>query len=375
MSKDKQFNVALSTIAGSSFPNIIKVFKGQKIHPGYSARKFNAFAISLLNEPLRWWEEIRYGNAVNKTAIPDSPVFILGHWRSGTTLLHNMLCEDPQFAYITTYQGVFPNQLLGSKWLLRNIMKAMMPEKRPSDNMALSPEFPQEEEFAFGNTCPYSLYNFWYFPDKTFEFYNKYIRFADNNEKVRTGWISSYKKMMRKSLYYHGKKQFISKNPPHTGRIKILLEAFPNAKFIYIYRNPITVFESTKKLITSTIPTLTFQNISETEIEQIIFRLYKEIVGDYEATKHLIPKGNLVEVKFEDFEKDTVGGLKNIYNTLSINGYQNAEKHFIAYANAQKKYQKNTYSFSRQKVEEIKQHWNFSIEQYGYELPEGMVLV
>jgi hypothetical protein len=375
MANEKQFSVALSTISGSSFPNILKLFRGRHIDSDFVGRKLSAYAVSLVAEPFRWWEELRYGNAINAMKVPENPVFILGHWRSGTTLLHNMIAQDPQFAFVTTYQGVFPNQLLGSKWLFRNIMQGLMPEKRPSDNMLLSADFPQEEEFALGNTCPYSLYNFWYFPDSAMEFYDKYIRFEGVNNEVKKGWISSYTKLMKKSMLYHGKQQFVSKNPPHTGRIKILLEAFPNAKFIYIYRNPITVFESTKKLISSTIHTLNFQHIDEDWVERTIFEYYKRIIHDYEDAKHLIPRGNLVEVKFEDFEKDTVSGLKNIYESLSIAGLDKALPLFQQYANAQEKYKKNTYKFSSEKVDLIQKHWGFSMKQYNYSLPEGMELV
>lgn len=375
MADNKNFSVALSTIAGSSFPNILKVFRNQKVENDFIGRKLSAYAVSLVCEPFRWWEELRYGSAVKAVKVPENPVFILGHWRSGTTLLHNMISQDPQFAYVTTYQGVFPNQLLGSKWLFRNIMQALMPEKRPSDNMTLSPEFPQEEEFALGNICPYSLYNFWYFPDNALAFYDHYIRFENVAPEVRKGWIESYTKLMKTSMYYHGKQEFVSKNPPHTGRIKILLEAFPNAKFIYIYRNPITVFESTKKLISSTINTLNFQHVDEAWIENTVFEFYKRIIADYEDNKHLVPEGNLVEVKFEEFEKDTVGGLEKIYQTLNMKGLATAKPFFQQYADSQKKYKKNAYKFSREKVDLIQKHWGFSMEKYGYGLPEGMELV
>jgi hypothetical protein len=375
MSKEKKFDVALSTIAGSSFPNILKVFKGQRVDDDYKLKKINAMLVSALAEPFRWWENLRYGSKVAHTPIPENPVFILGHWRSGTTLLHNMICQDPQFAYVTTYHGIFPNQLLGGKWMFKNLMSALMPEKRASDNVKLSPDFPQEEEFGLGNMHPYSFYNFWFFPHNTFEYYEKYIRFNNVDEHVKKEWIANYKKLMQAAMCNLKRSEFVSKNPPHTGRIKILLEAFPNAKFIYIYRNPVTVFESTKKLILSTIPPLRFQNTSDEWVEETVFELYKRLVNDYEETKHLIPQGNLVEVKFEAFEKDTVNSLSDIYKSLSISGFDTALPYFRRYADSQKKYTKNTYSFSKEKLDLIMQHWGFSMEQYGYSLPEGMVLV
>ena len=61
-----------------------------------------------------------------------------------------------------------------------------------------------------------------------------------------------------------------SKNPPHTGRVKELVKMFPNAKFIYLMRNPYTVFESTCSFFTNTIQPLKLQDITPAELEQNI---------------------------------------------------------------------------------------------------------
>lgn len=375
MSQEKNFSVALSTVAGSSFSNIKKIFENKNVDTFYKSRKRNAYLVSALAEPFKWWESFKYDDVLQEIALPKSPVFILGHWRSGTTLLHNIMCQDPQYAYVTTYQSVFPNQLLGSKWLFKNIMKTIMPDKRPSDNMKLSADFPQEEEFALGNMIPYSYYNFWYFPNQIDAFYEDYIRFSNSNADIKKTWQVGYKKLMAAALYNHHKYQFISKNPPHTGRIKPLLELFPQAKFIFIYRNPITVFESTKKLFESTLHTLCFQNTPPNWIDESIYSIYKKLIGDYESTKIEIPAENLIEIKFEDFEKNLLGNIEAIYSQLHLPGFENAKPHFESYIHSQKKYQKNTYQFSASKVIEIKKHWQFSMEKYGYDLPEGMELV
>lgn len=40
------------------------------------------------------------------------PVFILGHWRNGTTLLHNLLAVDGRFAFPKVYEVVAPHTFL-----------------------------------------------------------------------------------------------------------------------------------------------------------------------------------------------------------------------------------------------------------------------
>ena len=91
---------------------------------------------------------------VRNMKLDDAPLFILGHWRSGTTFVHNVFCKDKQFGYTTTYQTVFPNIMLSGQWLFRRCMAAVMPERRPADNMVLSPARPREEVFAWARVGP-----------------------------------------------------------------------------------------------------------------------------------------------------------------------------------------------------------------------------
>ena len=81
-----------------------------------------------------------------------SPLFILGHWRSGTTLLHNLLAEDAQFCYCTTYQTIFPHLMIRGSSVMRHLAALAMPHSRPKDHQILSISQPQEEEFAIANT-------------------------------------------------------------------------------------------------------------------------------------------------------------------------------------------------------------------------------
>src|SRR5437879_2949234 len=109
-----EFKVGVSTISGGSLFNILKIFRGNEIGHDYILRAINSLAFSFIAEPFRLLEHLRFDRAVNNLNIDEPPVFILGHWRSGTTYLHNLMCEDAQMGYVTTYQGIFP-ELLGSE--------------------------------------------------------------------------------------------------------------------------------------------------------------------------------------------------------------------------------------------------------------------
>src|SRR5947209_2907019 len=48
-------------------------------------------AVSFVHTLLRLVEEFVYGRRVRHTALDQPPLFIVGHWRTGTTLLHELL--------------------------------------------------------------------------------------------------------------------------------------------------------------------------------------------------------------------------------------------------------------------------------------------
>ena len=72
-----------------------------KIDLRYGPRFFLTLLINLINWPFRTYERLfinpRYKQLKEGTEI----IFIIGHWRSGTTHLHNLMAQDPQMGYTT----------------------------------------------------------------------------------------------------------------------------------------------------------------------------------------------------------------------------------------------------------------------------------
>ncbi|MCC8174658.1 MAG: sulfotransferase, partial [Odoribacter sp.] len=314
----------INTLVGADWKTFKAITKGQNVEKKYKGKyrltKFVCRILSSVN-PI---EQRRYNKRIKDLQFENDPVFILGHWRSGTTFVHNILALDKHFGFTTTYQTVFPNLVLWRQPLFKKTMAWLMPDKRPTDNMELNVDLPQEEEFALSNMMPYTYYNYWYFPQNMIEYCDKYLTFEKATEEEVNTFKDTFLKMVKVSLWNTKGTQFLSKNPPHTSRIKEILEVFPNAKFIYLMRNPYTVFESTRSFFTNTIKPLKLQDISDEEMEYNIIEIYKKLYAKYEKDKDLIPEGNLIEIKFEDFEKDALGMTKKIYETLNIPGFKEA---------------------------------------------------
>lgn len=358
----------ITTLVGANWKTFQSITKGQSIDKEYRQKyRLTQFICRLLNV-LRPLEEKRYRKLLENSPVNMEPVFILGHWRSGTTFVHNVLAHDKHFGYTTTYQTVFPNLMLWGQPFFKKTMAWLMPDKRPTDNMELHVDLPQEEEFALSNMMPYSYYNFWFLPRNMSEYCDKYLLMEKANEEERQVFKENFMKLMKISLWNTKGSQFLSKNPPHTGKVKELLELFPNARFIYLMRNPYTVFESTRSFFTNTIQPLKLQHITNEEIEKNILEVYPKLYHKYEHDKQLIPEGHLIEIKFEDFEADALGMTREIYEKLSLPGFTEAEKEITRYLDKKKGYQKNAYQYDPRTIELVEKNWEFALKQWGYKL-------
>ena len=108
-------------------------------------------ALGLINSLLWLLEVALYGRKINRTKLAQDPIFVIGHWRSGTTLLHELLVRDPRHTYPDTYACFAPNHFLISSWVIKPCLKFLLPSRRPTDNMAAGWDHPQEDEFALCN--------------------------------------------------------------------------------------------------------------------------------------------------------------------------------------------------------------------------------
>jgi len=361
----------VSTLIGSTIKNYFKILNQGKIAPKYYFKIFLSTLVVLIATPFHVWEKIVFQKKLKNFEFKKPPLFIVGHWRSGTTLLHNMLTKDPSAAYMTTYQSVFPNNLC-SKWLFRTFMRINMPDKRPSDGVALNINFPQEDEFAFSNVQWNAYYNFFYFPKNYKEFYEKSVHHKNLSEKEIKLWYKSYDQLVKKALINSNGERVIFKNPVNTARIDKILKLYPDAKFLYIYRNPITVFFSTQQFFQQLFPTLWLHETDKKFIDKMIFEVYNNLMGDYFKYKSLIPPENLMELRFEEFEQDPVGELEKIYSELLKEDFSNVKQYFSAYFKTQKSHKKNNYLVEEDTIKSIRKHLGKYIELYNYKLPEDI---
>ena len=372
MNKEK-ITLTFQPLAGGSFINWVKLLiNNGGVDRKYIMRAVLVSVISLLGIPFRFFETAIFSKQIENIQIQYPPIFILGHWRSGTTYLHNLMAQDKNIGFVSTCQTWIPEMFLISQPLWKLITSKVIPNKRPMDNVALSSDLPQEEEYAIGNISQYSFYHGFFFPKNIKKYFKKFVLFEGVSEEIKNDWKYIYMKILKKATFSVNGKRLIIKNPSNTARIKLLLEIFPNAKFIHIYRNPYIVYKSTSHLYKKLLPEFILQDVDEKEIDANILKFYQELMHKFFIYKNIIPIENYVEIKYEDFVGKEVTELKRVYEQLNLPEFEKAEENLKKYLDSQSDYETNKYSFDEETIKKVYEAWKFTIDKWQYSPPSNV---
>lgn len=337
---------------------------GRDIDPRYSARVLFMMAMSALNSMAARMEARLYGDAVAATQI-QPPLFIVGHWRSGTTLLHNLLACDPQFAAPTLFQTLYPYTFLVLQKPLRPF-GSLAPATRLLDNIQFGFDHPQEDEFALCNATLLSPYMTWIFPQSGTRF-DRYLTLEQISPREYRRWRQTLLYFLRKVTLRAGRR-LVLKSPAHTARIGTLLDLFPEAQFIHISRNPYTVFQSTKHLYQTMFRTTGLQQVGDLDLDELVLRRYEIVYDCFLAERPLIPMGHYCELHFEELIANPLRAVEQIYVELRLKGFETARPHLLRHLATIDGYQKNRFPpLSSTLYDKINQRWRPSFEEWGYQ--------
>jgi hypothetical protein len=103
-------------------------------------------------------------------------------------------------------------------------------------------------------------------------------------------------------------------------------------------------------------------------LEGHMLDLYAQMYKKYFEGRRLIPEGNLVEIKYEDFIQNPLKNVKKIYTTLGLKNFDASKKFFSEYATSQKYFKANTYKVDPVIKDKIDNKWKFVLDEFGYEM-------
>lgn len=312
--------------------------------------------------------KLRRGIAAQK--LESGPIFVIGHWRSGTTHLHNLLSQDPRFGRMSFIEAALPWGCNGKLKIARWFIRKAMPKTRGMDDLPVTPDTPQEEEIALGNMNVLSFFNTFYFPRKLMTHYREAVLFEGISQRKIDKFASIYRYLVRKFSHLNGGKLMIFKNPANTGRVAFLKEQFPNAKFIHIVRNPYEVYASTEKLWQFLFNALSMQDFKGIETHLSTLEIYETMMKKFLTELPGIPDDDFIELRFEDLERDPVAELAKVYEKFSLSDSEPALDKIRTYADTLRDYRRGYYQLPAATLKEIEARWGFALKHWNYKVPE-----
>jgi len=263
-----------------------------------------------------------------------NPVFVIGNYRSGTTLLHRLMSFDyKRFTSMAGWEIFIAPSIVQRKFLqlLINIDQIFgRPLVRTFDYLwekfAQGPVYfhkmgvrePEEDEnllaHIWSGIIPLNLFPD--FDDGQLPGYAFFDKLLNTREKQRI--MKFYKSCLQRHMYYHGKnKIYLSKSPSFSGHIKTLVETFPDAKFIYIVRTPYEVVPSAINLWSFKWHVTCEPTAEYPYMDQVLSMINDWYVHPYEVLNEL-PKDQHYLVYYDQLIKDPENCIYDLYETLGF---------------------------------------------------------
>lgn len=304
---------------------------GYDIGPRYLPRVLKMLALSVPMNQIGTVEQMLYGARVRRTELAGPPVFILGHWRTGTTHIHNVMSRDPQFGYLSTFGAFATNNSLIGGGMFKGVIRGVIPEKRPMDDMDLDVDLPQEEEYAMSNLTHLSYYKQFTFPNRSAHYARRHIFFEGVPATEVEAWKRTYDLLLRKVTLLAGPKQLLLKNPPNTARLRHLLDLYPDAKVVYMFRDPYAVYLSTLRMRETICEEHRLHDIDRAAMSEHILDTYPRMIERFFSDLPRLRPGNFVALSYADLKAAPLASVERIYETLGLKGFGETRARFSAY--------------------------------------------
>ncbi len=322
------------------------------------------FSCGLFNSVLGGLQDLLLARTVARVALADDPLFVIGHWRTGTTLLHELLALDPRHRCPTNYECFVPRHFLISERWLKPSIGFLLPKNRLADQMPVRWDLPQEDEFALlalGAPSPYLSIAFPNEPPAFDAYYA--LEGLSSAELIR--WQQTLTGFLRR-LIWKREGRLVLKSPTHTFRLPVLEQLFPRARYLHLVRDPYAVFPSTVKLWKSLFAAQSYQQPTYAALDERVLSTFCRMYERFHATRDAVDPRRICDVRYEDVIQDPIGQLERVYAHLDLGDFAPLAPAVRDYFGQRQDYRSSRYQLTAQQQAAVTDRWLPHLQRYGY---------
>ncbi|MDY5975732.1 MAG: sulfotransferase [Anaerovoracaceae bacterium] len=326
--------------------------------------------LTLVMFPFALIEKAVFHLPIRRTKIEKPPIQIIGIWRTGTTNMQYTLAQDPGLGWLDPVNSVtISNSILMGR-VIKHILKHVLKDARPMDNMEYTVDLPMEDLYALSTISTEAFNHMIGFPGNAKRYIDTlYTR--ELPEDMQRRWRKNYDYILRKLTYVKKGKRLMLKSPDNSCHIAEFSDLYPGTKYILMCRNPYKVIPSIMKTFKDMTALMTFEKMPEDEdIEYYTFEIFEKLNKIMIDDIRSIPEGDIVTVHHEDFAREPMKVLEDVYRNLGLEGFEEARPYFEKYRESQKDYRPNRLELEPGLKKKINERCAFYFDYFGYEMEE-----
>ena len=356
---------------GCGFGGLWRLLAGHRFRVPLTSLPACAFDLGcgLFNSVLGGLQDLLLSRSVARVALDDDPLFVVGHWRTGTTLLHELLDLDARHRCPTNYECFVPRHFLISQRWLKPCIRFLLPKNRIADSMPVEWDLPQEDEFALLALGMPSPYLSMAFPNEPPQF-GQYYALDELSPGELARWEQTLTRFLRQLIWNRSGRPVL-KSPPHTFRLPVLERLFPQARYLHIVRDPYAVFPSTVKLWKSLFAAQSYQRPAYEGLDGRVLSTFCRMYDSFEAGRRRVDPQRICDVRYEDLVRDPVGQMRQVYRLLELGDFEPVAAAVEAYFGQRADYRPSRYELTLEQHAAVTERWLPYMQKYGYAADES----
>lgn len=238
-------------------------------------------------------------------------IFVMGFWRSGTTLLHELLAAGPRMAAPRTWQCMNPS---GFRIVAPPAAGAAV--ARPMDAILVDALSPQEDEFALLARGAPSVYRAWLDPRR----WEELLPALEQDTWLalpESQWLADWRRFLGWCMP-DAAEHLVVKSPNHVFRLKALHGVWPQARFVWVLRDPADTWQSNRKMWRAMTAMYALWEGRAEDLDQLLFKAMSEYANALEwAADH-----PMIFLPFDHLTANTAEVLRALTTRLQLGPWE-----------------------------------------------------